>query len=1017
MQMPFPFFNIALVFFCWVGGAVAAQSTQLHFEHFTTDDGLPSSQTYTVFEDRKGFLWIGTDNGVARFDGYNFKVFDSNDGLDDVVVFTIIEDTAGRIWIGTYSGDIYYLENDRFHAYAHNQVLQKARKENEFVHLIALRGPDSVIVRMQNRGLFCLNAAGEIAAIDSEQEKSMSIYSPTCAGTVATAGIAPIARNFPENLREPYDNTLQDYSLLLGDGNCWREAGQIRLRVRKGSIWPIKFLTIVADDRGNEKIMMFLTFDLIVSEQGKSVYNVQAFNDRVNYVLPESDSTFWIGMHAGMGLQYLSLNADNTIHAIDTLLPGRSVSSITRDRRDGLWVTTLDAGIFYCRFPNQQKYTLNANSRPLSVAVYGKNSFYAGYADGSIFQYDGNTRQSVPIEVIGEFGRRHEFLHFDSLSQSLITTHVVIRHEDSVIAQNSRREHATHAKMFNTSLRGIDDISFSQLLGPRKGLCANGTQFGVLDLDAQRLDLVNAGDIAFFGIQSFLIDSLSRYLVGTINGLKKYDPARPAASPESFDFGAGELSTRIVKIREYQGGLLFATRGEGVVFLRDTHKIVLKERDGLASDMIRDIAVREDGTVWVATLAGLSKIDYGGAAPLVRTYRMEDGLISNEIIDVDTYGGEVWLATNAGIQKFTELPAVTTSPPPLIRSFKVDNREFSGDDGIDLAPGKHNIEIAFGAINFRLGSNVLYRYRLEENDSWTTTADRQVTFPRLGPGEYTFYVASQNEDNLWSTPTSFSFTVGTPWHATLLARIAGFLLIMGATVYYFLRRESIKRRENEFQLQIAKLEHEALHAQMNPHFVFNALNSIQNFVIHNEARQAATYLSRIDLAIRPTLRSSIKGQHSLAEEVNMLTTYLMLEKLRFKEGFEYQVSVAPELDQQAIFLPPLLIQPFVENAIIHGLEGKTETGMIKVSFRGDRELLAVEVEDNGAGFDPGQTPDEESLGMTITRRRLEMMKGINKKVSGMQVVPRFDAAGARQGTRVLLWIYLSDLPKHPPTIK
>lgn len=164
---------MTLLYF-WVGGALIAQSTQLHFKHFTTDDGLPSSESHVVFEDKKGYIWIGTDNGVARYDGYEFEVFDSNDGLGDVVVFTILEDHIGKIWVGTLSGDAYYFEDGRFHAYKHNKEMQSARLGNEFIHLIDVRETGEVVFRLQHNGVIIIDLKGVVFPIKMDGECSLN---------------------------------------------------------------------------------------------------------------------------------------------------------------------------------------------------------------------------------------------------------------------------------------------------------------------------------------------------------------------------------------------------------------------------------------------------------------------------------------------------------------------------------------------------------------------------------------------------------------------------------------------------------------------------------------------------------------------------------------------------------------------------------------------------------------------------------------------------------------------------
>jgi hypothetical protein len=327
-------------------------------------------------------------------------------------------------------------------------------------------------------------------------------------------------------------------------------------------------------------------------------------------------------------------------------------------------------------------------------------------------------------------------------------------------------------------------------------------------------------------------------------------------------------------------------------------------------------------------------------------------------------------------------------------------------------PGSQDVSISFGTINFVLEDKVPYRYRINEASLWKYSRERTANYPNLGAGAYRFEVQSKNQDGVWSEGAIREFTIGTPWYATVWATIGGGLLLISALSGFFLLRERRKKREQELLFQITQLEHAALHAQMNPHFVFNALNSIQNFVLHNDAKQAATYLARFARVIRQTLRSSVDGRHHLGEELMMLETYLGLEKLRFKDGFSFTIEVDPLLPKDEIVLPPLLIQPFVENAIIHGLKDRKKGGQISVRFTGTTDNLVVVIEDNGKGYTLNDSNKPESLGMDITRRRLDMMNIDQNGASGMEVDPLFSDTGVLRGTRVTLFIRPLKAPLH-----
>lgn len=162
----------------WVGGALGAQSTQLFFKQFTTDDGLPSSETYVSLVDRNGLLWVGTDNGVASFDGYEFTVYDADDGLTDPVVFTLQEDADGRIWAGTASGRVFYFENGTFNPFSRNDELFKLRKDNSLIHLLDVLSTGELVLKVNKKGILKISDQGHAQWLTNDERPTVYVYVP-----------------------------------------------------------------------------------------------------------------------------------------------------------------------------------------------------------------------------------------------------------------------------------------------------------------------------------------------------------------------------------------------------------------------------------------------------------------------------------------------------------------------------------------------------------------------------------------------------------------------------------------------------------------------------------------------------------------------------------------------------------------------------------------------------------------------------------------------------------------------
>lgn len=995
-------FVLFIASLCWAGLSLSAQPAQLDFRQYNTDDGLPSSEVYIILEDQSGYLWFGTDNGVARFDGYEFQVFDADDGLEDMVVFGILEDAAGRIWISTYTGKIYIYDGDKFSLYQHSNVLEDIKRSIRLGVLIDVTAAGEPVIRFQNDGILKINTAGEVEWLTNLRQKQLFLYQSEM-NWVKNKSACP--HGF-FHTRHPRGEKPTDVLLMTDDEH------RLVAQIPSERMYPSRsfFSGIFHGASGWEYIINTRKQTLILDQKGKLKHDYRVSQNLPNYFMPGTeDSTYWAFLERGGGLQFHDLRSGKKTPEVTQHLFGRSLTSGIFDSSGGFWVASLDAGVFYCPYPEQQlfqKEDVTQNGKSISIVVPESGYFYAGYEDGTIFHYGKGMESLRQVQDNKMVKRERLFdLYYDATTSKVFTPDFSFAHpapKDRALTPNDVQIYWETNLDRRSNFNHFNQISRED---PRKIYASHISHVDYLNLDNNQVEQLNPDHRTIPGNgHVFAMHHDGTPLAGTLSGLMELD-AQGNISPNNLS--VPELSNRVVFIKILgEEELLFGTRGDGLVFVGPDTTYLIQEKDGLASDMIRDIHLSEQGVVWVSTLAGLSRIDFREdlRAYKLRTFRMEHGLPSIEIYQTDTYKDEIWLASSAGVVRFVEPPVAKDSPRPNVRRVVLNGEVLPDTTVYNFKPGKPDVSISFGTINYVLRDEILYRYRLQPDAPWQLSRERTVNFPNLGAGAYRFEVQSRNQDGVWSESTVRELSVATPWYATIWGIAGGVLLLLGLLSGYFLLRERRRKREQDLLFQITQLEHAALHAQMNPHFVFNALNSIQNFVLENDAKQAATYLARFARVIRQTLRSSVDGRHHLGEELKMLETYLSLEKLRFKRGFSYTVEVDPQLPKDSIVLPPLLIQPFVENAIIHGLKGKKRGGRISIQFTGSAELLKVIIEDNGRGYQPEEPSKADSLGMDITRRRLHMMNRTETEHSGMRIEPLYDENGSPRGTRVTLYI-------------
>ncbi len=373
------------------------------------------------------------------------------------------------------------------------------------------------------------------------------------------------------------------------------------------------------------------------------------------------------------------------------------------------------------------------------------------------------------------------------------------------------------------------------------------------------------------------------------------------------------------------------------------------------------------------------------------------------------FAGYTWGATDLGLVGFRELPAPAPMPPPVLERLQVNNRTAAFSPGLRLLHASNTLSIRFYALHYRSEGRIPYRYRLRESSAeFTQTFAREVQFANLSPGRYTFEMQAQNEAGGWSAPTVWAFEIRPAWWQTGWFWGGLLLTLVLGTAGWYCDRLQKAQRESEMSHRMRELESAALRAQRNPHLIFSCLTSIQHFIAENDATEATDYLVRFARLVRLALHGSVGRTHTLREEVEMLESYLAPEQLRFPDRFTYDIDIEASLDPDDISLPPLLVQPFVENALLHGMKNKMQGGRFGVTFALDGSTLIVTVSDNGLAMEvasPHAAAGRRSVDMMLTQRRLVILAGQSSEAA-FRHENITDAKGNAAGMKVELRIPL-----------
>jgi len=496
--------------------------------------------------------------------------------------------------------------------------------------------------------------------------------------------------------------------------------------------------------------------------------------------------------------------------------------------------------------------------------------------------------------------------------------------------------------------------------------------------------------------------------LGGLNGLWQYKDDNFRHLGEKNDL----LYYRVADISEYKEYIVLGTRGGGLILYNNDAVFQVTQKDGLLSNSINSIQVKNN-EIWLAQNKGVSKLTYHDVESElfdIKNLVKKDGLADNEVNDIAIVDSIVYVGTNEGLSYFNYMNLTNNVfPPPIkIKNIKINDNDTTVHSSYKLNYNQNSLSISFVGLTYRQEDDIKYRYKMKGlKDDWSFTNRNSKFYTTLSPGEYEFLVQAQNEDGIWSEKSAkVNFIIKPPfwkqwWFIGLLI-----LVISGLIWWLFYFRLSMIRRRNELMQDINEYKQKILRQQMNPHFIFNTLNSIQYFLLDEDTTSSLNYLTKFAKMMRIVLDNSQQTFVSIEDEIRGLNLYLELEALRFEESFDYEIKVDDDINTYEYKIPALILQPYVENSIRHGLLHKKNKGFLKVHIQKNEDSLLCSIEDDGVGrkraeeIKMSKGPMKESLGSKITEDRINVLNSLYSDEIDVQYVDLEDAEGNPTGTRV-----------------
>ena len=446
----------------------------------------------------------------------------------------------------------------------------------------------------------------------------------------------------------------------------------------------------------------------------------------------------------------------------------------------------------------------------------------------------------------------------------------------------------------------------------------------------------------------------------------------------------------------------------------------MKSFEPLSSFQTRDLFFEGDSSLWAATSKGLIHLQFDPATQeyeYLRKLSLANGLLTNDVKAIHADREYLYVGTSKGFSVIdrTRLNRSKSKIEVILTGVSCKGEKLPKTVDYVLEPDQNALELSYVYISPKSAGQVSYQYKLEGIDSeWRETYETKVSYPFLPAGDYRFQVRANDINGIPSKDgIDIKVQVREFWWKTTAFQISLMLFVVITIIGIFVVRlrqlEKRQKERNELNNRIAELKLNALQSQMNPHFVFNVLNSIQDGYLNNDLVEANRYMSDFAKLMRLFLESSDEKYIPLEKELQLLSYYIDLEKMRLDNKFEYELIIDPEIDLDEVYLPTMLIQPIIENAIMHGLRHKEGSGRLSVQIsQTENSTVLIAIEDNGIGraksaeINKRRSNKHKSKASNIIKDRIDIINKTDTERIDMKYVDLCDEESNPRGTRVEL---------------
>lgn len=959
---------------------------QLLFENYSSGEGLSQNSVNAIAQDANGFMWFGTQDGLNRFDGKRFKIFlpHAYEGRKlpcNMITSLYYDNYSHYLWIGTYRGlCLYSLPGDSMatttEMFPYAPELNKAMVKN-----IVSFTENEFWITTYNKGLLYINTKSK--AVLSFFTQPDQIYRVN--NVVMHKGKIVVSLAYQLYQMNVSASGFQPMPLL----RAFHFPEIKEIVSYKNALW----------------IGTLNSGCFYIENDMKSLSDIHRFQEMeggVSCFEEDVNGDLWIGT-GGQGIIKYKPVSNSTVTAMhndfDPRSPGKDfVLSLFKDRQGIIWCGLSGGGLakhdpLKHQFATLQHETSRTGSLPdnmvFDIFKARDGAYFIATQNRGLCEWHRTTNTFTQYPLAFGTGISANTVHdiaegddenlwiasWGGLAELQRRTKKIVYHSDESLP-------VTLKLCAVVKLRNADSLF---LMGQ------NGAAFySIKEKKWQPCPESSSNTGPYIGRYIYQDENDILWICTVGEGLIRYDY-------RSRDFKVVEaVKNKSLTARHVlqDGSNLMVATDDGIIVYDSQKDIFIKQvfpGASNASGVCYAIQKDKHGSFWVSTNLGLLKMNS-------KTYRVEKDYNEGNGLSFLEYNTACLSSSDDGTLIFGGVNGITLfnpqllqenqySPAALITDIMINDKpwpawkEKKSTNKLSLRYKENFISIQFAVNNFSNEKNNRFSYRLKGlNDNWSVASTAgSAIFTSLPAGDYTFELRATNSDGQWSKDiTTLAFRISPPWWATWWFRAMALLLLV-AVIYFIIRRRiQTIRRDAALKQQLVQMEIKGLHAQMNPHFIFNCLNSIKEMILDDKKQQASRYLSKFAQLIRTNLEQSRQTFITVRQCVDHLQQYIEMEKLRF-EDFEYRIEVDEALDAEEIKIAPMLLQPLVENAIWHGLRSKASDRKLTIRFLKKDRQVVCEVEDNGVGIrhsinhKPGSLPTHRSVGIANIQERLTLL--------------------------------------------